>query len=449
MIEQLLNIPRLYTAIAEFSAILLFINFFPKRFNKITTFIIGTISLVSLIAFHLWADTWHDSFWILGMITVFIMIYIIIFSISKLSYYKIFFISMLAFILSEFIASVEWQLEYFLITLNSNNVIIKTLTHSFFEIYNLRITLLMIISYAIIISVFFILESRYFTNKKYLFVSSRDILSTALIGIVIFSISNISFLNINTPITSNKPHEMFYIRTLVDFVGIVILYSQREHKYTSEKELEIYTMTTLLNKQYEHYQLSHEANEIINQKYHDIKNHINIIKMETDYKKKMEHIEKLEEEIKVYHIKHNTNNHVLDIIINSKQELMNKHHIIFTCVANGEILKDISVIDMVSIFGNALDNAIESLELIEDFSRRLLKITIFRRGNFNVISVENYYENALSYAGMELISTKGNSIYRGYGIKSIRTAVEKYNGTVQIETSNNWFKLIILIPVEQ
>ena len=37
----------------------------------------------------------------------------------------------------------------------------------------------------------------------------------------------------------------------------------------------------------------------------------------------------------------------------------NKHGIIFTCVADGTLLDFMDVMDICSIFGNALDNAIE------------------------------------------------------------------------------------------
>ena len=60
---------------------------------------------------------------------------------------------------------------------------------------------------------------------------------------------------------------------------------------------------------------------------------------------------------------------------------------------------------------------------------------------------DNYYENKLIYENGNLVSTKKDIINHGYGIKSIKHIVVKYNGTVKIITEDNWFGLCILIPI--
>lgn len=54
-----------------------------------------------------------------------------------------------------------------------------------------------------------------------------------------------------------------------------------------------------------------------------------------------------------------TGNKVLDTVLTTKSLYCNKHGIIFTCVADGTLLDFMDVMDICSIFGNALDNAIE------------------------------------------------------------------------------------------
>ena len=66
-----------------------------------------------------------------------------------------------------------------------------------------------------------------------------------------------------------------------------------------------------------------------------------------------------------------------------------------------------------------------------------------------MIRVENYFEGGLSYAQGELTSTKKEKALHGYGIKSIRYTVNKYDGAVDIETKDNWFDLKILIPLKE
>ena len=46
------------------------------------------------------------------------------------------------------------------------------------------------------------------------------------------------------------------------------------------------------------------------------------------------------------------------------------------------------------------------------------------------------------------ITTKEDSSYHGYGVKSIYLIVDKYNGNVSFKEKNNMFSLNILIPLE-
>jgi hypothetical protein len=64
----------------------------------------------------------------------------------------------------------------------------------------------------------------------------------------------------------------------------------------------------------------------------------------------------------------------------------------------------------------------------------------------NLLETENYYENKLRYYNGQLLTTKGNQEYHGFGLKSIKSSVEKYNGSLTINTENNWFTILILIP---
>ena len=99
--------------------------------------------------------------------------------------------------------------------------------------------------------------------------------------------------------------------------------------------------------------------------------------------------------------------------------------------------------DLVSIFSNALDNVIENIREIDDVEKRIMKLAVFSQANLTIIRIENYYQNELKYAYGKLVTTKNNSLYHGFGIKSIKTVVEKYNGSFMINTDKNWFKIII------
>ncbi|MDD5292977.1 MAG: ATP-binding protein, partial [Candidatus Izemoplasmatales bacterium] len=237
------------------------------------------------------------------------------------------------------------------------------------------------------------------------------------------------------------------IRTLVDFAGIIILYSQREHKLAVKSKMELNAMENLLNKQYEQYHVSQESIDIINQKYHDLKNQIIAIRAEKDSDTREKYLEDLENSIKHYEAQYKTGNKVLDTILTSKLITCLDNDINVTCIADGKVLDFIPTMDLCSIFGNALDNAIESVLKIDDVEKRLIKIAIYRQNELLLIRIENFYLNPLQIYYGNFMTTKQDTRYHGYGLKSIKSIVEKYDGSVSIKTDNNWFRLVILIPL--
>lgn len=64
----------------------------------------------------------------------------------------------------------------------------------------------------------------------------------------------------------------------------------------------------------------------------------------------------MEAEIRQYEAQNKTGNKVLDTVLTSKSLYCNKNGITFTCVADGTLLGFMDVMDICSIFGNALDN---------------------------------------------------------------------------------------------
>ena len=132
----------------------------------------------------------------------------------------------------------------------------------------------------------------------------------------------------------------------------------------------------------------------------------------------------------------------------SKSLYCDNHGITLTSVVDGKLLDFMETMDICSIFGNALDNAIESVIKLEDKEKRLIHVTVSQQKSFLMIRVENYFEGGLEYAKGQLESTKKEKAFHGYGIKSIRYTVNKYDGAVDIDTKDNWFNLKILIPLK-
>jgi len=434
MTEPLLDIPRLYTGIAEWMFCLVYIIYANKRFKGIALFAAIIGFLAAIISFQLLAGILPLVYWIPGMVFAFFLMFIFIYSLTDQNMHTAGYMAVLAFVAAEFIASFQWQIYYYAI---------QTFHINFLYLSEILLFIIFGIGFLGI----YLLESRYFKKGFTIEVNKNDLLSFVGIAIIIFSISNISFVSVNTPISGRYPAEIFYIRSLVDFAGIIILYSQREHKLAVKGRIELNAMENLLNKQYEQYNMSQDSIDNINQKYHDLKNQIIVIRSEKDSEKREQYLEELENSIKGYETQYKTGSEVLDTILTSKLLTCIENDITVTCIADGGLLGFIPTMDLCSIFGNALDNAIESVINIEDKDKRLIKIAVYSQNDLLLIRIENYYQNSLEYFSGNFLTTKKDSHYHGYGLKSIKSIVEKHQGTVSIKTDNNWFKLIILMPM--
>ena len=433
MNETFINIPREYTAIAEWLFCILFIIFLPKRIKGIRFYAWIVLWLALFIGYQYIAGILPLYLWIPGMIGAVLLMWGFILATAKINISTSLYFVIQAFIMAEFTASFHWQIYYFYL-------------HTWGEIPILNLLLLFFI-YGGTFSLLYVLESRYKKVLEKIIITKNDINITFVTGLLVFIISNLSFIGIESPFTGRYPIEIFYIRSLVDFVGIILFYAQREHKKFTLSQMELLVINSLLEKHYQQYTISQESIKIINLKYHDMKHQIGLIKNEMDVNKRDEYLYQLEEGLKIYETQYKTGYDVLDTILQSKGFQCSEHQIHLNVVAEGDLLKFISIMDLVSVFGNMLDNAIESCKKIIEIEKRLIHLVVFRQKNMIVIRCENYYENALKYEDGVLSSTKDDTINHGYGIRSIIDIVNQYQGTVRITTDHNWFKIICLLPI--
>ena len=104
--------------------------------------------------------------------------------------------------------------------------------------------------------------------------------------------------------------------------------------------------------------------------------------------------------------------------------------------------------DLCAVFGNALDNSIEHVLKIPEADHRLIHLTVSGKNNFICILIENYYVGKKIKEGELPTTTKGNTKYHGYGLKSIKYTIEQYGGFINTVICDHWFRLEILLPKE-
>ncbi len=103
--------------------------------------------------------------------------------------------------------------------------------------------------------------------------------------------------------------------------------------------------------------------------------------------------------------------------------------------------------DIFSLFGNAMENAIEALCKIADEEQRIIFMSVKTQLGMVVIHVENNYQGQLAFDDGLPRTTKGDEYYHGFGVRSIRMVAEKYRGHAAVLTHNGIFNLNITIPI--
>ena len=153
-------------------------------------------------------------------------------------------------------------------------------------------------------------------------------------------------------------------------------------------------------------------------------------------------------EVGVYDSVVKSGNDALDTILTEKSLYCEKHGITLSCIADGAALDFVEPTDLYSFFGNALDNAIEPVERLDDPERRSIGLVVRRCGDMASIYVENYFDGQVSFTGEGLPRTrKADGTNHGFGMRSMRQIAEACGGSLNCNASGDVFSLDALLPL--
>ncbi len=426
------DIPRLYTAMAEWGACVIQILISRKRMNNRMLTLFMTAALIGQAAFLILTETLPTIFWLPCMLGATGLMFFYICVCCKEPMLTNIASCARAFLIAEFAASLEWQLHCYILHMGNLSLFLQ-----------LGFTLLV---YMLVFYAGYHLERIFCSGEIRGNESASEILVVVLVAVLAFLLSNFSFVVSNSPFSGSITQDIFYIRTLVDLGGVAILYAYQGRIGELYMRKELLHIHSLFKSQYDYYRNFQENMEFVHIKYHDLKHQMEALRSVTDSGERERWLNAMEQEIEQHYIWIQTGNAVLDTILSGKMLYCKKHDIRMTCVADGHQLDFLHVMDICSIFGNALDNAIEHVLLIPDKRKRLIHVSVSERRGCTYILIENYTDENLKLEaeGQMLKTTKQDKENHGYGLKSIRYSVEKYGGNCGVQVENGWFRLQIL-----
>lgn len=236
-------------------------------------------------------------------------------------------------------------------------------------------------------------------------------------------------------------------RLVVGVSALLLLYLQNSAELRLEAQRELDIAHQLQAQREEQFRISRENIALINQKCHDLKHQIAALRTIRDQSEIDRQVAEMEKAVMIYDSAVKTGNAALDIVLTEKSLFCEAHGVNLTCLIDGRSLDFVEVVDLYTMFGNALDNAIESVMREEDVPKRIIQAVGYREQDFMLIRVRNYCgQPPLLIDGLPK-TTKEDDGYHGFGLKSIRSTAEKYGGEIAIETGANFFSLQILLPI--
>ncbi len=180
---------------------------------------------------------------------------------------------------------------------------------------------------------------------------------------------------------------------------------------------------------------------------HDYHNHIQAMLALTDKPQQLRaYLLKLNSDLTTVDTVIKTGNVMVDAILNSKLSLIQSRQINLHAKAVVPSDLRISEIDLCTVIGNLLDNAMEACLKQEQESERFVRVYIGILKKQLYISVQNSSGQQIKKSGKTYISTK-NSESHGFGLKRIDRIVAKYDGYINRQNEEGIFATEVLLPL--
>ena len=238
--------------------------------------------------------------------------------------------------------------------------------------------------------------------------------------LIIISAGTIMIGELSGPDYNVKSFLISVILLIINFLNFYLY-----DKYIENMQMKImFNAVESSNQAYKNQiQLMNESQKKIRLLKHDMKNHLLKLKYDLEngnYTKADEYINNMTNNLITEKEFVNTGNIDFDCLLNYKLSIANEMNVVFSChIVLPEELQ-VNSFDLTVILGNLLDNALNALK---EAKVKQLNIDINYSIGMIVIKIENTFAN---------ISNKYDDPEKhGYGLISVRTSLEKYNGKLQ------------------
>lgn len=265
--------------------------------------------------------------------------------------------------------------------------------------------------------------------------------------ILVLSVANMLVINVLLCIARTYEGESFALNIIIKILsigfGLVVLVICGGILNQSEKEQQLAVLTQLWKQDNAQFQSVKANMDAINMKCHNLKHilsHIEDKLTETE-------MASLQEAIQFYDANVQTGNEILDVVLCEKSMLCQNKGIGFSCMADGKLITFLTPVQIYTLFGNMIDNAIEAVEKLPDPDSKLISLVIAQHGDTITVETSNFFSGAIQMENEMPLSQKPDAPRHGFGLKSIRYIAEQYGGSLSLRIDEDMFFLTITFPL--
>lgn len=274
-------------------------------------------------------------------------------------------------------------------------------------------------------------ETLIIEDSRLLIISIILIICTVILNLIYESFVKVSNL------------ALFIVGCLFDmvccFLTLFIEFEMLKSKEISEAYIQMKTIWESEKKQLE---ISKENMDYMKILAHDLKHELN----ESTLLISKDKVNELNRRIAAFGNSIKTGNDILDLVIAERTLIVQKENINLSIIADGSVLSNMKQSDCYSLFMNIMDNAIDAVkELPKD--QREISLAVRESMGMILIHEVNPFKGTLNFKDGLPQTTKRDSMYHGFGTKSIKGIVDSYSGDCEISIKdNNIYVLNILLP---
>ena len=297
--------------------------------------------------------------------------------------------------------------------------------------------IILIIYYSVITKIWGVAHKSRFTPAQYMVHIIIMIYSLVNFSVIIFVVTN------GMTVSFTEKILLLVNMFCIVFADLYLLYFTRFVEENGQLKMKLRLLEQQSHLQYDNYASQEEKyNESI-KILHDVNKHLNMIEQIYEYDRGNEakqYAKEIGKLLQPLAIQQFTNNPILNILLNEKKKYALLHNISFDMQIGNVEVKFMEPMEITTVFGNLLDNAIEACNTL--LGQRYISLKLDTFNDFMAIHISNSSSGQIKWHGKKPVSNKGRN--HGIGLINVENVINKYNGNMILEEKNGVFSCDII-----